>query len=70
MAMNGDTLAGEIKTAIDAILPTGSNPADLNYLKALANAIVTHIKTNAEISGTTTGVTTGMGTAPTTGTIS
>lgn len=55
MAMNGDTLAGEIKTALDGLLPEGSSEADLDYLKAIANAIVDHIKTNGQVS--TTGVT-------------
>lgn len=72
MPMSGDQMASEIKSAVDAIIPAGGTPADLNYLKALAGAIVAHIKNNAVVSTTDTGtasaVTPGVGTAPVTAT--
>lgn len=55
MSMNGDTLAGEIKTAYETLKPEGAGDLDLDFLKALANAIITHIKTNGHATGNDTG---------------
>jgi hypothetical protein len=59
MPMSGDSMASEIKSAVDAIIPAGGTPADLNYLKALAGAIVAHIKNNAVVNTNDTGTATG-----------
>jgi hypothetical protein len=69
MAMNGDLMGVEMKTAIDAV----SDKADrLACFQALGNAIVNHIKTNgAIVVNSVTLVQTGIGTSgPGTGTIS
>ena len=59
MAMDGDALAGEIKSAYEAVMSskgiTTSGGVDEDFVKALANAIVNHIKNNAEVSTTVTG---------------
>ena len=49
--MNGDTLATEIKAAYDILKPAGTS-IDLDFVKALANAIVDHITANAKATGT------------------
>lgn len=74
MAMNGNTLGNEIKVAIDAYVDTLSdddkrNMQDshrLEIYKAMANAIVTHIVSNAVVNntGTANGVTLGGSNAP------
>ena len=52
MAMDGDSLASEIKAAYEALSPPSAASLDLDYFKALANAIVDHIKNNAVVTTT------------------
>lgn len=54
MAMNAENLANEIKAKYDAIKPEGAGLADAVFCKALAEAIVTHIQTNAKATGVDT----------------
>lgn len=81
MPLNGDLLGAELKTAVDALMAdrTADNPLDaeeqrqlrVDMFKAMGNAIVNHIRLNAEVIVTSVGgVTTGAGTSgPGTGTV-
>jgi hypothetical protein len=55
MALNGDNLASEIKTAYDAIKPEDAGDIDLTFLQALSNAIIDHIITNGHATGSDSG---------------
>jgi hypothetical protein len=57
MAMDKDTLASLMKSKLSAVLPGGSSTPDEDYLKALADAIISHIQDNAEVSTTVNGQT-------------
>lgn len=55
MAMNGNTLGDEIKDAIVALDPPFKDEIDTDFCRALANAIVNHIQSNAIASGADSG---------------
>ena len=46
--MNGNNLGDEIKVALDAIKPAEADAVDVDYVRAIANAIVNHITTNGK----------------------
>lgn len=52
MAMNKDTLGLLIKTKVDALSDT-EKQTDIKVWSAVADAIISHIKTNAEIGSLT-----------------
>ena len=64
MAMIGNTLGSEIKTAIDGL--SSSDKLDMEKIwQAVVTAIITHIQTNGVVSTVTTcpaGAGTGIGT--------
>jgi hypothetical protein len=63
MAMNGNALGDEIRALIDAV---GDKTDRTALFRAIGNAIVTHITTNASVAVTVTsvsGVTVGVGTS-------
>ena len=64
MAMVGNTLGSEIKTAVDAL--SSNDKLDMEKVwQAVGGAIVTHIQTNSVVSTITTcpaGAGTGIGT--------
>lgn len=70
MALNATTLANLIKSEIQSRTNPGSTPPEPltldEFCTAVANAVVSHITSNAQV--TVTGVTTGAGSA--TGTVS
>lgn len=52
MAMDKDTLGALIKTKVDALSST-EKQTDIKVWTAVADAIISHIKSNAEISSLT-----------------
>ena len=51
MPMNSTSLANEIIAKYEAIRPEGSSAGDIDFVKALAEAIIEHIQNNAKATG-------------------